>query len=84
MACLASNKDRPVYPAWLSLKILPLRPSREIKTVPAVNITRYRSDSVCGWEPHIRMHDMTESVVMALIMISLALWVHWLRTRRFS
>eukprot|EP00965_Chrysotila_dentata_P137531 4549567-Pleurochrysis_carterae.AAC.1 len=60
MACLASIRDRLVYPEWLSLNILPLRPSREIKTVPAVNITRYRSDSACEREPHIRRHDMTE------------------------
>eukprot|EP00965_Chrysotila_dentata_P025217 836882-Pleurochrysis_carterae.AAC.1 len=26
----ASNKDNAVYPEWLSLNIIPLRPSREI------------------------------------------------------
>eukprot|EP00965_Chrysotila_dentata_P142921 4722650-Pleurochrysis_carterae.AAC.1 len=62
MGCPASNKDSPVYPKRLSLNVIPLRPSREVKTVPAVNITRYQLDSACGWEPHIKRHDMTGSV----------------------
>eukprot|EP00965_Chrysotila_dentata_P135982 4495514-Pleurochrysis_carterae.AAC.1 len=61
MGCPAWNKDSPIYPEWLSLNIIPLRPSREISTVPAVNITRYWSDSACGWEPHEKRHDMTGS-----------------------
>eukprot|EP00965_Chrysotila_dentata_P165647 5469114-Pleurochrysis_carterae.AAC.1 len=42
MGCPASNKDSPVYPERLALNIILLSPSREIWTVPAVNITRYR------------------------------------------
>eukprot|EP00965_Chrysotila_dentata_P230187 6197624-Pleurochrysis_carterae.AAC.1 len=48
------NMDSPVYPKRLSQNILPLRPSREIMTVPTVNIMHYRSNSACGWEPHIK------------------------------
>eukprot|EP00965_Chrysotila_dentata_P037997 1263256-Pleurochrysis_carterae.AAC.1 len=84
MGCPSSNKDSSIYPERLSLNIIPLRPSREILTVPAVNIIRYWPNSVCGWEPHIKGYDMTESVLMALIIKSLALWIYWLRIRRFN
>eukprot|EP00965_Chrysotila_dentata_P029802 990856-Pleurochrysis_carterae.AAC.1 len=45
MSCPDLNKDSPVYPERLSLNVILLRPSREILTVPAVNITHYWSDS---------------------------------------
>eukprot|EP00965_Chrysotila_dentata_P022244 735872-Pleurochrysis_carterae.AAC.1 len=84
MGCPDLNSDSLVHPERLSLNIIPLRPPREILTVPAVNVTHYWPDSVCGWEPHIKRHDMIGSVLMALIMISLALLIHWLRICRLS
>eukprot|EP00965_Chrysotila_dentata_P195877 6177247-Pleurochrysis_carterae.AAC.1 len=61
MGCPDPNKNSPFYAERLSLNIIPLRPSQEILTVPAVNITQYWSDSVCGWEPHIKRHGRLEN-----------------------
>eukprot|EP00965_Chrysotila_dentata_P219441 6191154-Pleurochrysis_carterae.AAC.2 len=52
------NMVSPVYPNGLSRNIVPVRPSREISTVPQVNIKHYWSNIGLGWEPQYRArHD---------------------------
>eukprot|EP00965_Chrysotila_dentata_P258267 6213166-Pleurochrysis_carterae.AAC.1 len=62
MGCPDLGTDSSFYPERLSHHIIPLRPSRESTTVPTVNTTHYWSNSACGWEPHIKRHDMIGSV----------------------
>eukprot|EP00965_Chrysotila_dentata_P191819 6174771-Pleurochrysis_carterae.AAC.1 len=51
MGMLDIHEDNPIYFDELSLKILPLRPSRVIYSVSQVNIKHYWSNSGLGWEP---------------------------------